>query len=70
MNKEQFQREKLYWLSLSIAKEMLVKDLVSPKDYQKIDALLLEKYQPILGTLLAGKPLTPSSKTDDRRSPK
>ena len=50
MNKEQFQREKLYWLSLSIAKEMLVKDLVSPKDYQKIDALVVEKYQPILGT--------------------
>ena len=48
MAEEQFQAEKLYYIPRSIAKSMLEKGV--------IDTKLLEKYRPVSGTLLAGKP--------------
>lgn len=57
MNEKQFRAEKLYHISLSVAKSMLEKDIISKEEYQEIDTILLKKYRPILGTLLAGKPL-------------
>lgn len=58
MNKKKFKAEKLYSISLSVAKSMLEKGIISKKEYMEIDAMLLDKYHPILGTLLTGKPLT------------
>ena len=58
MTKEQFRAERLYQMSLSVAKTMLQKGVVSEEEYKQIDTILLEKYRPILGTLLSGKPLT------------
>lgn len=58
MTEEQFQAEKLYYISLSIAKSMLEKGVIDKEVLGIIDRELLEKYHPILGTLLAGKPLT------------
>lgn len=58
MNKEQFHAERLYQMSLSIAKTMLRKGIISAEEYKQIDTILLSKYRPILGTLLSGKPLT------------
>ena len=57
MDKKKFRAEKLYSISISIAKSMLEKGIISKKEYMQIDTILLNKYQPILGTLLAGKPL-------------
>lgn len=57
MSKEQFKAEKLYQMSLFVAKTMLEKGIISENEYSKINTILLEKYHPILGTLLAGKPL-------------
>ena len=57
MTKEQFRAERLYQMSLSVAKTMLRKGVISEEEYSEIDTILLQKYQPILGTLLAGKPL-------------
>ncbi len=58
MDKNQFRAEKLYRISLSVAKSMLEKGVISKEEYSEIDTILLEKYRPALGTLLAGKPLT------------
>lgn len=58
MTKEQFRSERRYQISLSIAKTMLRKGVISEEEYKRIDTILLEKYRPILGTLLSGKPLT------------
>lgn len=58
INKKKFKAEKLYSISLSVAKSMLKKGIISKKEYMEIDAILLDKYRPILGTLLTGKPLT------------
>ena len=57
MDKKQFRAEKLYQMSLSIAESMLEKGAISKEEFSEIDTMLLRKYRPILGTLLAGKPL-------------
>lgn len=57
MSKEQFRAERLYQMSLSVAKSMLEKGIITADEYSEIDTILREKYHPILGTLLAGKPL-------------
>lgn len=55
INNEQFRAERLYQMSLFIAKTMLGKGIVSEDEYRQIDTILLGKYRPILGSLLAGK---------------
>lgn len=57
MSEEQFRAERLYRMSLSIAKTMLKKWIITKDEYLEIDTILLQKYRPTLGTLLAGKPL-------------
>lgn len=57
MSEEQFRAERLYRMSLSIAKTMLKKGIITKDEYLEIDTILLQKYRPTLGTLLAGKPL-------------
>ena len=57
VSKEQFRAERLYLMSLSVAKSMLKKGVISEDEYSEIDTILQKKYRPTLGTLLAGKPL-------------
>jgi uncharacterized membrane protein len=51
MTHEQFEREKNYRVSISIAKSMLSKGLITDREYRKIDTKLIAKYQPIIGSL-------------------
>ncbi|AKA72358.1 SHOCT domain-containing protein [Clostridium scatologenes] len=51
MTHEQFEGEKNYRVSIAIAKIMLSKELINSKDYSKIDAMLINKYKPIIGGL-------------------
>lgn len=51
MNEEQFNSEKNYKVALSISKSMLSKRLITDKEYNKIDRMLMEKYKPIIGSL-------------------
>lgn len=53
MNKEEFRNEKLYQITMHIARQMLAEGLISEKEYRQIDTLFTEKYKPILGTLFA-----------------
>ena len=57
MSEKEFRAELRYRMSLSMAKTMLEKGIISEDEYSEIDTILLEKYRPTLGTLLAGKPL-------------
>lgn len=61
MSREQFKAERLYLVSCSVAKSMLREGIISEEEYKEIDTILLEKYRPVLGTLLAGRPLSPIS---------
>ncbi len=51
MTQEQFEREKTYRVTLSIAKSMLQNGLITELEYKKIDIMMLEKYRPLLGVL-------------------
>lgn len=51
MTQEQFEREKNYRVSLAIAKAMLSKKLITQHEYSKIDAMLIVKYKPVIGSL-------------------
>lgn len=57
MSKEEFKRERLYLVSLSVAKSMLRKGVISEERYKQVDMALQEKYRPVLGMLLSGRPL-------------
>ncbi len=58
MTDDQFRAEKQYQSSLSIAKFMLEKSIITPEDFALIDEYLLEKYRPLLGTLFSHINLT------------
>ena len=51
MTPEQFEREKIYRIILSIAKTMLKKDLISEREYKEIEGMMLKKYRPLLGLI-------------------
>lgn len=58
MSEKEFQAEKLYHISLCIAKSMFQKGIIDEEVLAIIDTKLLEKYRPLSSTLLSGKPLT------------
>ena len=47
-----------YYISLSIAKSMLNRGVVSEQSYSVIITNLIEKYRPVSAILLSEKPLT------------
>ena len=58
MNEDQFEREKLYQATMNMFRSMLKKGLIAEEQYTIIDTKMLQKYQPLLGTLFAAQPLT------------
>lgn len=57
MNKE-WNNEFQYQITMSLVRRLKNNGTVSDNEYTQIDTIMLEKYRPILGTLLSGKPLT------------
>lgn len=58
MNEDQFEREKLYQATMNMFRSMLKKGLITEEQYTIINTNMLQKYQPLLGTLFAVQPLT------------
>ncbi|MCL2618993.1 MAG: hypothetical protein FWD98_08095 [Defluviitaleaceae bacterium] len=54
MEQDDFRRECLYRAGMAIVREMLAEGLISEGECRRADALLLEKYRPILGGLRIG----------------
>lgn len=57
MNKE-WNNEFQYQITMSLVRRLKENETISDNEYKQIDTIMLEKYKPILGTLLSGKPLT------------
>lgn len=57
MNKE-WNNEFQYQITMSLVRQLKENGTISDNEYKQIDTIMLEKYKPILGTLLSGKPLT------------
>ena len=53
MNSIDFKNEKLYQTTMSIARQMLKNKIISKEEYQQIDTIITNKYNPTLGTLFA-----------------
>lgn len=53
MTPAELRNDMLYQMALSMAKTMLEKGLLSPEEYAEIDTILLQKYQPYLGSLFS-----------------
>lgn len=53
MSEEQFSSEKLYQATMSMAKNLLNKGIVSADEYKQIDTIFREKYKPSLGILFS-----------------
>lgn len=53
MSPNDFRRDMLYHAALSIGLSLLDKRLLSEKEYYRVKKLLLKKYDPYLGKLLA-----------------
>lgn len=47
------QNEKMYQATMSMARSMLKRCLITEEDYRQIDTIFTEKYRPSLGTLFA-----------------
>lgn len=56
MNKEEHS-EKLYQLSINIAKRMYEKELITLEELKAMNCILLEKYHPTIGALFSLKDL-------------
>ena len=55
---EEWNDEFQYQLTRSLVRQLKENGTISDNEYKQIDTIMLEKYKPILGTLLSGKPLT------------
>lgn len=58
MTKEQFKEEKNYQASKMCFRQMLEKGVITQEEYKQIDTILIEKYQPFLGSLFFENHLT------------
>ena len=53
MTKEQFQKEKMYLTTMTIARNLLKNGIISEDEYHEIDTKFTNKYRPSLGTLFS-----------------
>ncbi|MDF2645359.1 MAG: hypothetical protein K0Q73_1164 [Paenibacillus sp.] len=53
MSEDQLRNEMLYQTSMSLARTMLEKGMISEEEYHEFDTIMLEKYHPIFGTLFS-----------------
>ena len=58
MDSSRFRDELLFQTSMNMAKSMLENGTITEQEYMKIQRILLEKYDPPLGTLLSEIKLT------------
>lgn len=53
MSEEQFRNEMQYQITMSLARSMLEKGMISEDEYHEFDTIMLGKYHPIFGTLFS-----------------
>jgi hypothetical protein len=51
MTKQQFDQEKNYRISVILSKELMNKDLITKEEFDHLETMFLEKYQPIIASL-------------------
>jgi hypothetical protein len=54
MTDKEFDREMNYQITMSLVRHLKNSGIISDIEYNEIDKIMLKKYKPIIGTLLAG----------------
>ncbi len=54
MNNADFEREAAYQTTMSLVRQLKKNGVVTDEEYRKINTSMLERYRPVLGTLLSG----------------
>ena len=58
MENKSFERETSYQVTMNLFRQMLKQGVINKDEYNKIDIKMIEKYQPVFGTLFSEMPLT------------
>ena len=58
MTSKEYSNEFQYQLTMSLVRQLKKSGTISDNEYKQIDTIMLEKYRPVLGTLLSSNPLT------------
>lgn len=53
MNQEEGRREIVFQMTMSMARQMLEKGMISKEEYKQFDTKMQQKYHPIFGTLFS-----------------
>ncbi|MCD7726407.1 MAG: hypothetical protein LUI12_12795 [Clostridiales bacterium] len=53
MSEEQLKNEKMYLATMNMAKDLLVKGIITEEEYHEIDTIFTNKYAPSLGRLFS-----------------
>ena len=51
MTKSQFARERDYGAAMAVAGEMRARGLVTPEEYDKMNALITQRHRPLIGRI-------------------
>lgn len=57
MTDKEWNNEFQYQIIMSLVRQLKRIGTVSDNEYGRIDTIMIDKYRPIIGTLLSGKPL-------------
>lgn len=57
MNNADFEREKAYQITMTLVRRLKLSGTITDEEYCKVNTIMLEKYRPILSTLLSGHSL-------------
>ena len=66
MTVTQFEAEKNYLAARQIAETFLKQALLKPDEFSRIDALLIERFQPPLGKLYSGNTPVSACNSDEK----
>ena len=58
MENKSFERETSYQVTMNLFRQMLKQGVINKDEYNKIDTKMIEKSQPVFGTLFSEMPLT------------
>jgi len=58
MENKNFERETSYQVTMNLFRQLLKQGVIDKEEYNKIDTKMIEKYQPVFGTLFSEISLT------------
>ena len=58
MENKTIEKETSYQVTMNLFRQLLKQGVIDKEEYNKVDTKMIEKYQPVFGTLFSEIPLT------------